>query len=1072
MAAGTTSLERMKRRLTATVLLALGAGTLGSCFNSDQGPSAFEIDPYSTSSLMEIGEVSNGFGRLLPYVVHRVVNGIPSPSQLVEIRTMDDLLANPPSADNKVLSPATWNAGAQLPTGSPGNHFVSVRFTRSIDLTSILDPTAGGLANNGLTGAVTVVAYDPVTGFSEAVPGRGFINGLTYSGNPPVLEAWVAPNGGNRVADLPVERGGVAVNPNPGKGFPGTDDPENDVFDGSFTGAGLLINPATFVYVVDSDNDLTTHETFPANRVIRVIIGEGVRDTRGRALEEPGVATSVVGNDARDPFQLLDGVAGRAVTAPPDLSSGVPCDVGRVGELRWSFSEAVQPYSVGPLPGAVPPSLSQEFTVAFQPPVALGQPPPGQLVRLPYTVVPVSPFNFTEYEIVPVVNFPGSDPLGASTQVFITFFHNAPIDLFDNQDENSTDSTRITFTTEDCPGLVNAPVAPGAIYVASNGGGTSGGIRVIDLDGFGQGTGDPTYDDNGLYNVVLDDNGVPIAGDITKFPFNPNLQEPDLFPPLTIDTTTLAGGSRGVFQLAQDSTLRTQLADDAVVGIVGDMMLGHPLDRLFNNFQCLSGGQNACAHPAFQFAPILQGGDTNAGAIEGNNITSAPHPNPPRLKLSPSCFAPLIMTEEPSFGDANRDGIQATNRLQPGDAFGQNGGLPPSGLLTDSTTYSSLFWGPAPTSTSCPVFTLRQQVGHILYVLDIQNNRVVALNSNRMTVIDEIPVSDPEDLAISPDLNLLAVSNRGTNTVTFIDTDPRSPNFHQITKITTLFDMVNNRIGLGPTELVWQPDDEDILVICQRSNSMAIISTGSLEVRKIIPGVTQPKLVAVSGRDAILSGPGFGFSTGLYYAYVISQDGNMTIFESGPDGVNGIGFDDFIGIPSLPGRNGFNGASAIQPDPNSFYHGMYVAFRDNNNGAVANLHLQNSPTGPRNLSQNAFLPDPNFRSKEWRVARLFSGVFSSSSILDVAVDDLTNVGAFPFFTSAFSSNRRAILHSAKGLVRQTGVPNGAFIPTSAPQFLFAANANGRIDVIEISTGQPYVQPIRTAGDVLCSYWRQ
>ena len=48
--------------------------------------------------------------------------------------------------------------------------------------------------------------------------------------------------------------------------------------------------------------------------------------------------------------------------------------------------------------------------------------------------------------------------------------------------------TSTSYTTGVGPGLVNAPVAPEAIYVGI--GGAEPGVSVIDLHGFGQGTGD------------------------------------------------------------------------------------------------------------------------------------------------------------------------------------------------------------------------------------------------------------------------------------------------------------------------------------------------------------------------------------------------------------------------------------------------------------------------------------------------------------------------------------------------------------------------------------------------------
>ena len=1026
-------------------LAALAAGPfLAACFNTDQGPGPLQQDPNATGATMRIEEVTNGFGRLLPHVVHAVdpISGQVSTDQLVEIRTMDDLLANPPSELNPVLPPATWPTTATIPSGQAGNHFVSVRFSRSIKIDTVLDPTASGLSNNGLTGAITVVAYDPATGLSEAVPGRGFINGKTYFGNPPVLETWVKKDGRDHVKVKNVDRDGEIFTP--GEGYPGTD---IGLVDGSFPSAGQLVSPTTFTFVVDSDADLRTFETFPEGRIIRIVIDDTIFDRTGRSLDDPGIATSTVGNDTVPPTELLDGVGGTPVTFPVDLANDVPCDV----EIRWAFSESCQPHSMGPLPGPVPPALSNEFTVEFTPPVAVGEPPPGTTIQVPYTVLPRSPFDFTEFVLTPVVNFPGSDPFGAASTATVTHFLNAPVDLFGNGDENNLDTTSIDFGIGDCPGLVNVPVSPGALYIGSNGGGEAGGIRVLDLDGFGQGTGDPTHDFvNAFYNVTFDENGVPIAGDISKFPFNPNLIVQGIFPPLSADTTSLAGGSRGVFQLAQDSTLRTQLVGPDVVGTIADMMLGHPLDLVFNNFDCLSGGQNMCANSAFQLHPL------NLSVFPGNSISHAPHPNPPRIQLAPSCFAPLIQTEEPTYPGANL----ATNLLQPGDAFGTVGGQGPSGLLTESQFYAG-FWGPAPTNVTCPQFTLRQQIGHFLYVLDSTSDRVVVLNSNRMTVIDTIPVSDVRDMAMAPDMNLLAVSSKGTNTVSFIDTDPLSPTFHTVVKTTPLIDSVNNRVGLGPTEIVWQPGDEDVLVVCEDSSSMALINTGDLEVRKIIPGVDQPRLIAVTDRDTT-----HGFQTGLYYAYVVSLTGKVTIFESGPDGIQGIGFDDFIGIPALEGRSGFDAASAIQPDPNSFFHGVFIAYRNSGEGAVANLVLHDAPQGPVSLSNNAFLPDPNFRSKEWRVSQDYIGMFSSSSITDLAVDDLTNQGGLLTITSVFGSNK-VINHSSKSMVRPGP------LPASSPQFLFAANASGRLDVINLQSAIQTIQPIVVPGaQVLCHYWRQ
>ena len=534
--------------------------------------------------------------------------------------------------------------GKVNPANQKGNHFVAVKFSRSLSSSSVLDSSANGLANQGLTGAITVVAYDQKTGQSSAIEGRGFINGQTFFGTGGKLETWVRKRGVNQVAARTVSRNNSDIKP--GVGFPGTDDLASGIADGSFSGAGALISPNTFVFVVDTDDNLATYESFPVDRVIRIVIKGaedgaspasilgGVRSKDGRYLEQGGVATSHVGVDFDSPDLLLDGLSGTAVTLP-------------------------------------------------------------------------------------------------------------------------------------------------------------------------------------------------------------------------------------------------------------------------------------------------------------------------------------------------------------------------------------------------------------------------------------------RDLAMAPDLNLLAVSNNGPNTVSFIDTNPNSPTFHTLLKTTSLVDEVNSRNGLGPTEVVWQPGGEDILVLCERSDSLAILSGAGLEVRKIIPGVENPKFLAVTDRATQ-----FGFQSGLYYAYVVSESGTMNIFESGPDGIQGIGFDDFVGLPNLDGRSGFSNPSAIMMDPGSNQHAVFVAYSDTGSSIVDSIWLENAPTGPVSLrTPPGQVVDPNRRDKEWKLQKQYASVFSSAAILDLAVDDLTNIGDATQLLGATVGG--SVSHSGKGLHRGVN-------PVSAPQFLFAASANGLVDVIDLATGQPALpRPIRVPGvSVLAHYWRQ
>ncbi|MDP7062484.1 MAG: hypothetical protein QF489_06075, partial [Planctomycetota bacterium] len=86
------------------------------------------------------------------------------------------------------------------------------------------------------------------------------------------------------------------------------------------------------------------------------------------------------------------------------------------------------------------------------------------------------------------------------------------------------------------------------------------------------------------------------------------------------------------------------------------------------------------------------------------------------------------------------------------------------------------------------------------------------------------------------------------------------------------------------------------------------------------------------------------------------------------------------------------------------------------------------------------------------------------SILDLAVDDMNNIGDTQ---QGLAPNIGGVVfHSGKGTHR-------AQAPVSTPTLLFAANSNGVVDVIELSTGTAFVSPIKVPGAaILCHYWRQ
>ena len=1045
---------------------------LSSCGSSGGGDAPGTIG--NSGNNLDVFQASNGFGLMLPHQVFAAdADGQPT-NQLVSIETIDDLLANV-TPSNPILPPPQWPTAAILPSGGPGNHFIYVQFTQPLDVDSVLSGSPSALVNSSLSGTITVVGIDPVTGSVQQIEGRAFVGGATYSGaatgSPPLLplQQWVGldANGVPTALDVDGEL--------PGLGFPGTEDGL------SFQGSDVLTSPNTFVFIPDQDGDLATHETFPEDLQIRVKVTTGVQSgVTDKNLIRSAVASSTVGPDDINPEIFL--------SPPPNSIPVISPGNGDVGvdpltNIVVEFTEPVQLSTIGDLPDGTPPTLSSSIVVSFG--------PTNSTVQVPFHVMPESVLDLTRLRLIPFFNFPGAGADQFSCGVFNTVTVSVSSAQFDDLNGRINNLGPVTnFSTGSGPGLVNAPVAPDTIYAGRVG--AQGGISVVDLNGFGQGTGNPTFDPQ----QVLEQG--------TKFPYNPNvaLQGTSLIPPLSIGSCTFDAGSRGAFTLALDSNLSDLLVRPPLIESVIDMALGHPLDSSFNNgpppFGCQSGGGNLCATSGLKAITAVQGGPNTQAPAQGgqfgvglvgssNLICWAPHPNPPPLVFPPLCVSPFIGGQEPTsinsspFATGDPGTIILNNLLVPADfALGVPPLGPPQGLI--SQEQNSFFIGPSPPQgsiTACATYGIRQQIGHFLYVSDRVRNEVVVLNSNRMTVIDRITVPDPTEFAVSPDLDLLAVTNQSPGVVSFIDIDPISPTLHQVVKTTI--------VGQGPTGIAWQPQNEDIFVCNEGDSTVSIISASSLEVRNTLGNqLTQPFDIAVMPRQF----QGVGLSRGVYFAYIMNRDGRVSFYESGPNGVNGLGFDDIIGQPEFV----FETPKAIQPDHLNFngqtqpvwiVHENQLDLQGNQTnkpgGAVSQLIIESGSTGPVPLDTGLF-GNPQIRNLEFGVGLSIGPEELSGVPVDLAFDNLRNLGGTASTKSFFSAGQPVPFNS-KDLLRNAG---GALRNTNQPDFLFLAVPNGQatggvIDVIRILGGtrfdvnpfQSGIQSIPCEGvNVLMDYYRQ
>jgi len=1003
---------------------------------------------------LHIEHATHGFGQLLP---HQTID----PATLAPIDLDSLALLDAQLAQGALLIPhAPWPTGALLPNGSSGNHFVAVRFSDVIDVDSVLDPSLAGAAFSHLTGAITVTSVDPVTGVTTPLAGQPFVDGFTYgatvSGGAYALEPWVAYD------PLDLDGDGILAEPQsiagafPGVGFPGSEGT-------SFVGTGDLFGADTFVFVLDSDSALATHETAPSGATIRVEISEAVRSASGAPLADRGSIALTVGVDTIAPAVQLAGGFPQITPGNGDVN------VDPETEITVRFTESIQPLSLSSNWLSDPAGLSFGIDLAYG-----GL---AQSIDMPFTLRVTSPFDLSTVVIDPAEPFPGSGlALGSCADYGVV---DLSVNAFGVQDLTSNSLTTAVmsgFTTAPGQGIVNAPIAPDAIYV-----GRASSLSIVDLNGFGGGTGTPAYD-------VL----CPVGPDRTDYPNNPNvsLQGALMMPPLAPGSCTLDGGSDGVFSLTKDTSLDDRMLRGAVLSI-DDMALGHSLDRIWNNgvpFGCAAGGGSLCASSALQlFQADFNGAHTlvpvGGGAAQltviggGNPISWAPHPNPPTLALPPLCSAPSILGTEPTSVDTT-----VLNLLAPGASPLGDPALcfPPSSLL--SPEQNAFFNGPSPspqtTPANCPTYAFRQQIGHFLYAVDRAAGELIVLNSNRMTVLERIALPDPTRLAMSPNLDLLAVTNAGPGVVSFVDVDPLSSTFHQVVKTTA--------VGANAQGVAWDGGNEDIFVCNEGSGTVSVISAFDLEVRKTLTGfLGEPFDVVTTPRQS-----GFGLNRGVYYAWILNRDGTLTLFESGPSGAGGIGYDDCIGVAPFALAN----PRAIQPDPRELSGAVWIAHARPLDPATGLPTGVGGPAGPALtrvslvaavLGVQPIVPGslPDLRDLDLAIDASLDNTVLTGMPFDIAFDDQRNLGSAPNLASPFGAGA-ALAMNGKTLVKS--LPGVGVRNASEPRLMFAAvpsstEGPGVVDAIDLSTLTRFDTNAATAGvqsipapgaSVLMHYFRQ
>ena len=652
---------------------------------------------------------------------------------------------------------------------------------------------------------------------------------------------------------------------------------------------------------------------------------------------------------------------------------------------------------------------------------------------------PLNSNNIATYVVRPLMDLP---PAATLRLVVVDSALNAnpgtganvgPIDLTGNfHSPGSDDVTEYLIG----PGraLVNAPVSPEVIYWLPN---ARRGLGAIDLNGEGFTTNMPgaNKDDyrkaaiitrvatgvpgtgGAIFNKIMNlENGIGILGHPPGFAHNQYLwkvgtgsytygwgdpNSPDFEDPSDPGNTgtpvpglnEMSSGYQTMVRNAAGEVILTG-EEFGTVGAINDCCIGEFLDAAIFDTQSIFNTVNG--HASFYWGT----------ALDTNSINEAPMPNPPPTRFwvglspidilidqsSPSGAARVITGEEVWAGDHSLDQLLLGLPPQTGiigrsyqwvlpnrdspllpDIPPRHFDMVPSGAWRDQSGTPNAHWGrslgPAPQSASLFVrHSARQQIGNFLYVTDAENGQLHALNSNTMEIIESLDLPDPTEVAVSSDARFFFVSNASDNSVSVLGGDPQFPDFHT--------EVARIDVGRFPNPIAVQPDDEDVFVGNLGDDSLSIISLGDLTVRKTIDSlIDNPVDIVLAPRQN-----GFGFLTGIYFGYIANFGGNnVLVFESGPDGPQGIGCDEILG--SLPSDDDESGIEIVEPrglcyspytnDQNVHAGGVFIAHRDmSGTGLVSHIQFTHQIIPgvlPCVQPPGLFNIPPGFNDRTWEV---------------------------------------------------------------------------------------------------------
>jgi len=619
---------------------------------------------------------------------------------------------------------------------------------------------------------------------------------------------------------------------------------------------------------------------------------------------------------------------------------------------------------------------------------------------------------------------------------------------------------------------VNAPVSPNVIYYAMG----RGGMGAVDLDGHGLCTNTPGSGKFELVTCTLFYNpfGSYMMGTGNDYSYPVGLGSETPVPGIN-------EGSSGMDTLVRDSAGDARLYPepnrDRALFNISDIEVGDFLDTVF--YDTNNPGVSLNFHSDLIFPQGI-------GTFSNNTISSPPTPNPPPLTV-PVGMRP-VDTILNKFDTANEGAFvilgkevftvdwPAMSGWPGGDRTSYIhlgvGGMSPdypyppyapgTGPWTDARYLNT---GPVAESATfgiASVYASRQQIGNFIFAADRANDTVRVLNSNTMEELTFLSgLKRPDGLAVTPDLRRLYVSNSAGDSVSVFDADPRSDTF--------LLEMGEIPVGGRPKGICAQPDYEDVFVCNYGSSTISIIDPATNTVRKTLSRLIDKPWDMVCGPRQTT----FGWGTQCYHGYVSNHGGdNVLVFESGPGGLGGVGYDDIIGEVPLVGQGGTLYQEITKPrgicyDPLylndipsqlNLVGGCFVAHSTAGGAAVSRIDFvnQDAPWGPI-LNPTG---TPNFRGREFLITDQWTNLSGDMSAADVALPDFNRtawlnnpVAANPYVTNygSLGMNPSILLPcNNKNPIRFIW---GSIVPTWQPDMLYVSFQNkNAIDIVDLDTG--------------------